>query len=223
MLCLLCKMPLQLASHGICSQCVKNLPNLNKSCHQCGLPHSLFTPICYRCREKKPCWDELIAVSDYISPLKKLVHDLKFYQKVELSTALARLMFLAWYKNREENRCLKPDIITCVPLHHIRYWSRGFNQAEILAKPIASWLKRPFHPHLLTRKRHALDQKKLSIDARKNNVESLFSCHQKLLNKSVMIIDDIVTTGNTVNAISQQLKSVGVTHIQVICLCRTVL
>ncbi|OCG21087.1 hypothetical protein A9G11_09125 [Gilliamella sp. wkB108] len=223
MRCILCNMPLFLSHHGICSQCIKNLPTQNKVCPQCGLPHSLSTPICYRCREQKPSWDELIAVSNYIHPLKKLIHHLKFYHKIELTHALARLMLLAWYKRRVTNGISKPDLITCVPLHHIRYWSRGFNQAEQLAKPIAKWLNRMFYPHLLQRKQIASDQKSLSLEKRVQNVEKLFSCYHHLSNRSILLIDDIVTTGNTINAISQQLKRCGATNVQVLCLCRTVL
>lgn len=56
-----------------------------------------------------------------------------------------------------------------------------------------------------------------------SNVETLFVCNQNVANKSVMLIDDIVTTGNTINAISQQLKQCGATRVEIICLCRTVL
>ena len=212
-----------LSHHGICSECVKNLPKLNKVCHRCCLPHSLTTKECYRCREKSPYWDEMVAVTEYIEPLKNLIHHLKFHKKVELTNALARLMFLAWYQRRLIDSLAKPDIVTCVPLHHFRYWFRGFNQAALLAKPIARWLKRDFQPHLLSRKLAAHDQKNLSLKQRMSNVKTLFKCHSDLTNQSVMLIDDIVTTGNTVNAISQQLKERGAIHVQVVCLCRTVL
>jgi ComF family protein len=216
-------MPLFLSHHGICSQCVKNLPKFNRVCYQCGLPHSLTTKICYRCRDRKPYWDELIAVTEYVNPLKKLIHHVKFYNKIELTLALARLMILAWYQKRQMMGLEKPDLITCVPLHHIRYWSRGYNQAELLAKPIAKWLNRDFYPYLLHRKQYTPDQKNLSLKERMQNVETLFTCRQNIAHKSVMLIDDIVTTGNTINAICQQLKICGASNIQVMCLCRTLL
>ena len=223
MRCFLCNMPLVLAHHGICSQCVENLPKFNKVCHQCCLPHSLLTNECYRCREKRPYWDEMVAATEYVDPLKKLIQHLKFHSKVELTNALARLMFLAWYQRRLSRGLAKPDLVTCVPLHHFRYWSRGFNQAALLAKPIARWLNRDFQPYLLSRKFAARDQKNLSLKQRMSNVETIFRCHFDLTNQSVMLIDDIVTTGNTVNVICQQLKACGAAYVQVVCLCRTVL
>ena len=223
MRCILCNMPLVLPHHGICSQCVKNLPKFNKICYQCSLPHSLSTKICYRCRDNRPYWDEMIAVTEYMAPLKRLIQHLKFYRKTELTNALARLMFLAWYQRRLSSGLVKPDIVTCVPLHHFRYWSRGFNQAALLAKPIARWLNCDFQPYLLSRKSVAHDQKYLSLKQRIANVETLFSCRDDLTNQSIMLIDDIVTTGNTINAISQQLKHCGANYIQVVCLCRTIL
>ncbi|WP_294954269.1 phosphoribosyltransferase family protein [uncultured Gilliamella sp.] len=223
MRCVLCNMPLFLPLHGICSQCLKNLPKLNKVCPQCALPHSLPTAICYRCRDNTPYWDELIAVTEYIDPLKKLIHRLKFYHQIELNQALARLMLLAWYQRRLNSGLAKPDIVTCVPLHHIRYWYRGFNQAQLLAKPIAKWLSCYFDPALLSRHQFAHDQKDLSLKQRQNNVQTLFTCRPSVSNKSILLIDDIVTTGNTINAISQQLKNSGAAKIQVLCLCRTIL
>lgn len=223
MRCFLCKMPLVIANHGICSQCVAMIPRILKPCPQCGLPHSLSSQRCYRCRENQPYWDKLIAVSDYSLPLKKMIHHFKFYQKIELTRALARLMFLSWYQNRVQNRLIKPDIVTCVPLHRIRYWSRGFNQSELLAKPIARWLDCDFKPHLLQRKKRAADQKNLSLDKRKENVQALFQCQTHLNNKTIMLVDDIVTTGSTINAISQLLKRQGAADVQIICLCRTIL
>ncbi|MDF7666524.1 phosphoribosyltransferase family protein [Orbaceae bacterium ESL0727] len=223
MRCFLCQLPLQLAHHGICSRCVNILPRLNKVCPQCSLPHSLPAKICYRCRATKPNWDKLIAVSDYIQPLKKVIHHLKFYQKIELTLALARLLFLAWYDDYLQGKLCKPDLVTCVPLHHSRYWSRGFNQSQLLAKPVAHWLNRPFLPYLLQRQQKRSDQKKLSLKARSINVKALFACQTDLTGKTVLVIDDIVTTGNTIKAISEQLKKHGAAHIQILCLCRTLL
>ena len=165
----------------------------------------------------------MVAATEYVDPLKKLIQHLKFHSKVELTNALARLMFLAWYQRRLSRGLAKPDLVTCVPLHHFRYWSRGFNQAALLAKPIARWLNRDFQPYLLSRKFATRDQKNLSLKQRMSNVETIFRCHFDLTNQSVMLIDDIVTTGNTVNVICQQLKACGAAHVQVVCLCRTVL
>lgn len=223
MRCFLCHMPLKLPFHGICSQCLANLPKLGKVCRQCGLPHALNNTRCYRCHKKPNHWDELIAVSDYVYPLKKMIPEFKFHRKVELTVPLARLMFLAWYQRRLQCGIIKPDIMTCVPLHPIRYWSRGFNQAERLAKPLAKWINKDFYPHLLYRHTMRRDQKRLTKHLRELNVKTLFGCDKDLTGKSILLIDDIVTTGHTINAISDLLKKQGASYVQIICLCRTVL
>ncbi|MDF7670467.1 phosphoribosyltransferase family protein [Orbaceae bacterium ESL0721] len=223
MRCFLCRLHLNLSYHGICSNCIDLLPRLGKVCAKCGLPHSLTSEICYRCLENSSSWDRLISVTDYVEPLKKMIHHLKFYQKIELSYALSRLMFLAWYRLYLQGELSKPDCITCVPLHHHRYWLRGYNQAELLAKPIAHWLNRPFYPYLLYRKQRKQDQKSLSRIGRAKNVVTLFGCDSDLTGRSILVVDDIVTTGSTCNAISERLKDQGAREVQILTLCRTFL
>lgn len=190
-------------------------------CQLCGLPLFPANKPCHHCKKLKPDWDRLIAVTDYELPLTKLIRQFKSHHKVELAQALARLMFLSWLKEKSQSHLSKPDIVTCVPLHHSRYWSRGYNQSELLAKPISYWIGSQYHPYLLKRSDKRQDQKALSKQNRKHNIYRAFSCNTSLSGKTIAVIDDIVTTGNTMNEISRVLKLQGAKHIHVICLCRT--
>jgi len=220
--CILCRLPLNL-HWGICSQCLSHLPRFASPCAVCGLPLLIKNKSCHHCRLLQPSWHKLIAVSDYQKPLTKLIYQFKFNQKIELSYSLARLMFLAWYQVRLSTGLPKPDIVTCVPLYHNRYWSRGYNQSALLAKHIAYWLGADFKPYLLKRKGKREDQKSLSKLKRKQNVQHLFYCDTNLMEKTIIVIDDIVTTGYTINEVSKQLLSQGALNIQILCLCRTTL
>ncbi|WP_392561203.1 double zinc ribbon domain-containing protein [Orbus sturtevantii] len=220
--CILCRLPLTL-HWGICSQCFRHLPYFVSVCYRCGLPLFIKDTPCYHCLSLKPNWHRLIAVADYQKPFTKLIYQFKFNQKTELSYPLARLIFLAWYNARLSTGLIKPDIVTCVPLHHNRYWSRGYNQSALLAKHIAYWLGADFRPYLLQRKNNQADQKSLSKLQRRQNVEHIFYCKASLMEKTIAVIDDIVTTGYTINEVSKQLMLQGALNIQVLCLCRTTL
>lgn len=222
MLCLLCYQPTA-NRYGFCYQCIKNLPYTISACEKCGLPLFNKTVPCHFCRQISPKWQHLIAVTDYIQPLKKLVHQLKFQKRTVLANALASLMMRAYLDARRTYLFSKPDIITCIPMRQYRYWSRGYNQSALLAKPIAKWLDRPFSPHLLQQISTKRPQLGLAKQARQLNVHNIYRCTQDLSGKSIAIIDDVITTGATMNEACKMLKQQGATNIQVICLCRTIL
>lgn len=221
-LCWLCHQPLNLAYHGICSQCIKNLPALPLCCPRCGLAVSrLQVTTCHQCQLQPPYWQHLITVTDYCEPLKTLIARLKFYQQTQLAHALSRLMLLKWLEQYRTRQLPKPDMIVPVPLSRRRRWQRGFNQTEVLAKPLATWLRCHYHPTLLTRKPTSSDQKVLSAQARKKNLTNIFKCTESLTDKNILLVDDIVTTGSTANEISRLLILHGARSVQIICLCRT--
>lgn len=220
MRCIICQLSLTLF-WGICSQCYQHLPKLTSACLRCGLPLFPINKPCHHCQVLKPNWDNLIAVADFVPPFTKLIYQLKFNHHTELAYPLARLMLLAWLNVRYQTGIVKPDIVTCVPLHQHRYWWRGYNQSQLLAQTIAHWLGSQFQPYLIKRQKSTIEQKTLSKQQRKYNISNVFYCNTALHGKSVAIIDDIVTTGHTIRAVCKVLCRQGIQHIQVICLCRT--
>ena len=220
MRCIICRLPVKLV-WGICSQCYQLLPKLISVCKKCGLPLFPANKSCHHCLKILPNWDNLIAVGDYEQPYTKWIYQLKFNQHTELAYPLARLMLLAWFNARNLYGLKKPSIVTCIPLHHHRYWSRGYNQSQLLARLIAHWLGAEWLPYLIKRNKNTIDQKILSKQRRKGNIENVFNCNKQLQGKTIAVIDDIVTTGYTVQAACHQLKQQGAGEIQIICLCRT--
>ena len=88
----------------------------------------------------------LVFVGDYVAPLSQLVKRFKFHHAPELAPALARLMLLRWQLARREQYLNRPDLILAVPLHASRCWRRGYNQSDLLARPLARWLGCPIGP-----------------------------------------------------------------------------
>jgi len=219
--CWLCQQPLHLARHGICSVCVKYLPVPPPCCPRCGLPSSHVKLDCGRCLRKPPPWDALVQVSDYIAPLSGLVMRLKFAKQPELALPLARLLLFRWLARFRAAEVVRPDILLSVPLHRRRYFSRGYNQSELLAAPLARWLQCQFHPYALQRIRATPPQQRLSESARKRNLRRAFICRENFHGKHVALLDDVVTTGSTLCEISKLLRNQGIASLQIWCVCRT--
>ncbi|MEE3652453.1 MULTISPECIES: DNA utilization protein GntX [unclassified Brenneria] len=226
-LCWLCRSPLYRSQQGICSYCQRRLSPTPVCCPRCGLPTGDPTRQCGRCLKNPPPWQSITFVGDYVPPLNALIKQFKFNGKTELAPALARQLLLRWLAAYREQalltprRLFRPDRIVTVPLHQRRHWSRGFNQTELLARPLAHWLGCDYEPRAIRRIRQTPLQQKLSASARRGNLRGAFRCHASLPGKQVVLLDDVVTTGSTAAEISRLLLAQGAAGVQVWCLCRT--
>ncbi|MHA1002429.1 DNA utilization protein GntX [Leclercia pneumoniae] len=220
-LCWLCRMPLMLSHWGICSVCEKAITPQRGCCPQCGLSaSSLFLP-CGRCLRRPPPWQALVAVCPYIPPVSRLVHQFKFSRRSQLAQPLARLLLLAILRARR-TRALPPvEMIVSVPLWSRRHWRRGFNQSDLLCRPLAHWLKCDYNPAALRRTRPTATQHQLSAKLRKQNLKQAFQLEFPVAGRHIAIVDDVVTTGTTVAELSRLLLRSGAASVQVWCLCRT--
>ena len=220
-LCWLCRMPLALPHSGICSVCCRTVRLTENMCPQCGLPATSPILPCGRCLQKPPPWQRLVAVSAYAPPLSTLIHQLKFSRRPELAAALARMQLLAILDARRTMRLTLPDRIVSVPLYSRRQWQRGFNQSELLSRPLARWLGCRYASNALSRIRPALTQHFLTARQRRRNLKNAFRLELPLDGLHMAIVDDVVTTGSTVAEITRLLLQGGAATVQVWCLCRT--
>ncbi len=218
--CRLCRLSLAIPSHGICSFCLQHLPKLPPCCLRCGLPSTQGRLLCGRCLGQQPYWQSITFVGDYCPPFSTWVQKLKFSKATELASLLARLLWLNWWQAYSAGQVSKPDRILCVPLHHRRCWQRGFNQCDLIARPLARWLGCAYHQDTLQRLRATPAQRLLSAAARRRNLQAAFYLSQSLVGQHVALLDDVVTTTSTVTEISKLLLSQGVASIQVWCICR---
>lgn len=217
--CLHCAKSLALSHHGFCSRCVKLLGR-KPYCQHCGASLSQFQPYCGVCLQEEPKWQRIVQVSTYKSPLAHWIHRLKFRQDYWLDRALARLLLLEILNQQRERYFALPEVILPVPLFWQRQWQRGYNQAELIARPLAKWLNIPLDTQSLTRIRATPPQRELTAFERRRNLRSAFQYRPQKEYKRVAIVDDVVTTGSTINSLCLELKKQGVEDILVWTLAR---
>lgn len=220
--CSLCQYPS--FQHFLCKACYQDLPWIQNACITCA---SEFTNqheqnqgmMCGACLQTPPPYDKCVALFSYQPPVSQLILALKFHRKLAYGRLLAEI--LAEKANEYYNKHLKPDLIIPMPLHPNRLKERGYNQALELAKPLAKKIDITLSTDLCSRIVDTQTQSSMIANNRRNNVKQAFAVHASLKNKHILIIDDVITTGSTVCALSQQLQLVGAKTIDVWCCART--
>lgn len=217
--CFHCDRPLAIASHGFCRQCVKQLPT-SPYCGHCGMPLRENALSCGECLRNEPKWHRMVRICDYKKPIITWIHRFKFQDQFWFDEALARLLFLAIREAKRTHGLTLPEVILPVPLYWQRHWKRSYNQASMLAKPLSQWLNLPLDTQSLQRLRATASQRELTATQRRRNLKGAFRFSPPKPYKRVAIVDDVVTTGSTLNAICAELLKNGVEEIQVWALAR---
>ncbi|EKX98637.1 comF family protein [Aggregatibacter actinomycetemcomitans Y4] len=166
----------------------------------------------------------MVIIGRYNEPLSTLIHRFKFQNQFWLDYTLARLLYLAIREARRTHQLPLPEVILPVPLHHFRQWRRGYNQADLLAQQLAKWFKIPVDNGLLLRAKRTPTQRGLTAKDRRHNLKNAFRIStndRHFPYRSVALVDDVITTGSTLNEIAKRLRQANVVHIQVWGLART--
>jgi ComF family protein len=152
-----------------------------------------------------PAFDRTIAVCSYAAPLDQLVLSLKFGQRLAVAPALADLLANK-IKRDGASGVLIADLLLPVPLSAARLAERGFNQSLEIARPLARSLLRPLYPRLLQRCRDTIAQSLLPPTQRRSNLRHAFNLNpvdaDKIRGKHVGVVDDVMTTGATLQEIA---------------------
>jgi ComF family protein len=155
-----------------------------------------------------PVFERARAVALYDDTARQLVHRLKYEDRLDLAVAMARMMAASGRELLAEADCVVP-----VPLHRRRLWRRRFNQAALLAQPVARGAALPFEPRLLVRVRATRPQVGLSRVGRAENLQGAFRVPTErraaLQGRRVLLVDDVTTTGATGNAAARALLRGG--------------
>lgn len=215
--CVHCQRTLSVARHGLCSYCNKQISRV-PYCGCCGTSLAENALHCGYCLRNEPSWNRMVVIGRYNDPLSVLIHRFKFQNQFWLDRTLARLLLLAVRDARCTHQLVLPEVILPVPLHHFRHWRRGYNQADLLTKWLSRWLGIPQRNDLLKRIKQTPTQRGLVATARRQNLRNAFqvsSAVKKSGYQSVVIVDDVITTGATLNEIAKQLRKAGVEQIQV--------
>ncbi len=215
--CILCQ---KTVNHGLelCSECYRALPHNRVSCPRCALPlaDDIQSPVlCGRCIRKTPAFDYAFSPFRYEDDVIGLVHQLKFGEKISHAKAIGEMLLKQLLLTGE-----KPDCLLPVSLHKSRMRHRGFNQSIEISRIIARRLAIPIELDAVVRHRSTVTQTGLNAKQRQKNIRGAFSVVEALNYKHVLIIDDVMTTGATVNELAIVLKKNEVQRVGVLSIAR---
>jgi ComF family protein len=204
--CYLCRGSAPAASL-LCAACDLDLPRLAAPvCPRCALA-SPEGEVCGRCLAHPPAYDATIAALSYSFPADVLVHALKYRGELALAPLFARLLAA------EASRRERVDFLVPVPLSARRLARRGYNQATEIARPLAAVLDVTLAPRLCERSRDTPAQSELPWAARARNVRGAFRCPSALEGATVAVLDDVMTTGATLQETALALKRAGAARV----------
>jgi ComF family protein len=194
-------------------------------CMQCATPLAdTSATICGECLKQPPAFDATIVAADYAPPIDQLVLALKFGSRLALAPLFARMLRDAILQARTQNAIL-PTCITAVPLGSQRLVDRGFNQALEIAKPLSRSLGIKLVPQLTSRLRDTNAQAMLHPDERHKNIRNAFVVSHHLIDsikgQHIGVVDDVMTTGETLNELAATLKRFGATRVTNFVFART--
>lgn len=176
-------------------------------CKKCGKPiRRKEAEFCYDCEREELCYEQGRSLWLHKMPVSSSIYAFKYKNRRVYGEVYGREMAKTF---RKIIRLWEIDVIVPVPLHKKKQKKRGYNQAEILAKEIGSRVGIPVDITLVKRKMNTVPQKEFTRKERKKNLKNAFEVTGKVKGKRVLIIDDIYTTGSTIDSISILLKKAG--------------
>jgi len=224
--CMLCGSSHQLDYKGqLCKGCASDIHINDHACRICAVPLTTTGPsqqnssdICMQCIKTPPVYDACWSPFVYAQPLEWMIQQLKFNAKLNYASLLSALMAANLPRHIVDE--VRPDAIIPMPLHNRRLKQRGFNQSQLLIKPIANVLQIPLDLKSCQRILDTQHQTGKSARHRQHNIKNAFKFINRNNYKHVVIFDDVVTTGSSVSELSRELKQAGVLRVDVWSLAR---
>ena len=198
----------------LCRDCLAELPMLQDICCSCAehLPNkALPGAICGNCLAAPPFFDRTFAAFPYASPVDDLIRRLKFRRHLYCARILGRLLAMRAMRASVP----LPDCFIPIPLHRQRLQRRGFNQSVEIVRALSRCLHVPFDHRCLRRVGTRAPQTALPADRRRRNPAGTFALTGTPQMRFVAIVDDVMTTGATVNEASRVLREAGIERVEV--------
>ncbi len=227
--CRICEATLDTASRiPICRECLESLrPLSGPLCQICGRPFpsavaaTARRPLCHACRRGVYAFDLARSYGVYDGPMVQAITLLKYRAVTPLG---------GWFAARLAELAARPpegfaaDVVVPVPLHASRLRERGYNQAELIARPLAKRLRLPFRSYLLVRTRARPDKLKLSRQERWRTVRGAYALREgnRVDNLRVLLVDDVFTSGATLDACARALRGAGAASVLGLTVARVV-
>jgi ComF family protein len=222
-LCWICRQPMPSEQRGFCRVCHQALfTDPRPSCPHCAAtvgPHANVESGCVACRDQGFAFDGAFRIGPYEGPLREVI----LRTKNAHAEGLAEMVAAEWAAKLAND--LGPLGIQCVvpvPLHWWRRWQRGYNQSDALARALANAIRIPCHPYGLRRRRATAMQTNLPPTARRENMRGAFVARRtaSLAGKTVLLADDVMTTGSTAHEAARALRKAGAVRVVVAVLGR---
>ena len=218
-ICRLCRAP-GLPGLELCRDCRAELPWIERGCRRCALPLPQNTGItlCFKCITEQGPLDACSALFSYRPPVDRWIQDLKFAQDLATARLLGGLLADRMSDGEQEI----PAVVLPVPLHRNRQAERGYNQALEIARCLS---RRGYRLDSACCRRHkpTSAQSGLPAAARRGNVRNAFSVSHIPDGHRVLLIDDVMTTGATLNELARSLKETGVERVEAWVIARSVI
>lgn len=202
----------------ICKECLSKMEMVDEtSCRYCGRPTEYEVEECRDCRGKKLYFDKARALFVFEGVGKDVIHSFKYDRETRLAPIIAeQIIDRNWY--------IDLDLVTFVPLFNRKKIERGYDQAELIAKEIGRQSGTQT-ARLLKRDRNTKEQNKLDLLERRKNVDGAFSSTDRysVLGKSILLVDDVYTTGRTISECAKILKAEGARKVYVAVAAKTII
>jgi len=224
-LCIFCHSKIKANNdYNICSACAAEIKTINAPfCLRCGAVLEQLSQIrvngCSRCSNKKYYFDQVFSACKYKGKVKSCIHFFKYKRKIKTKNILSDLLIEFLNANFPTKNI---DLITAVPLHKHKLQERGFNQSKLIADKLSEFFKIESSHNNLCRVKKTVSQVTLSAQKRKLNTADAFACKDpdKFKNKRILLIDDIFTTGSTLNECAKVIKQSGAKNITCLTIAR---
>ena len=214
--CPVCQKILKDQRRMICPECEKKLrPIGHPRCYKCGKPIE-EGEYCKDCQKHTHIFDQGRGIFVYDGIMRRSVTRYKYYGCREYGDFYAKAMYRYAWKNLNQ---WKPDLIVPVPIHKSKERLRGFNQAAYLADRLGCYTGIPVDTDLVQKVVKTKSQKKLTAVQRRKNLEKAFLVTKNIRGKDILVIDDVYTTGSTIDAMAGLLRKRGAKNIYFLTVC----
>ncbi|MCR5415204.1 MAG: ComF family protein [Pseudobutyrivibrio sp.] len=204
---------------GVCLSCKRKIKMVgSNTCYKCGTPiKSTVSEYCDDCKRKKHSFNQCKSVFQYIGPMKKSMYRFKYGNRRSYGETYAHFAlekYGAWIRSNNI------EVIIPVPMYKPKVKKRGYNQAEVFADALGRFSGIPVEKRIISRKKNTAPMKQLNSVQRVKNLQNAFKLSDNDVKfRKVLVVDDIYTTGTTIDEISKNLALIGITEVYGLCVC----
>lgn len=219
--CPICGNELKKNERLICEDCYSQIKTIESYfCRKCGAPLKKDRKTCDYCKGKMFYFSKVRALGIFSSPLSEMIHLLKYDRKTLIAERLGFLLGNLFISYSELS---DTDVIIPVPLHRTRMRERGYNQSLLLAKKVSLISGKELCDKVVARTKATKSQTAMAHEKRRENLKNAFSVvePQKIKNRSVVVVDDVMTSGTTLDEIAKSLLESGADSVYGLILART--